>query len=136
VPTPKTLSTAEETMAATSTVGSLKTPASVACTGARTRANANSDACFVVESGAAGNPMDIDAPSTEKVPPADPEALFPRSGVTSTRVSCRKGTPSLRSDGRSASEKRTAGRNADVNAPHQLYICASCFTHFCSLFFS
>jgi len=123
-------------VAATSTVGALKTPASVASTGASTRANANADAGFVVDSGAAGNPMDIDAPSTEKVPPADPEARSPRSGVTSTRGLCRTGTPSLRSGGRSGSEKRTARRNADANAPHQLYFCASCFTHFCYLFLS
>jgi len=136
VTTPETLSTAEETVEATSTVGALKTPASVATTGASTRANANADTGFVVDSGAAGNPMDIDAPSTERVPPEDPEARSPRSGVTSTRGLCRMGTPSLRSGGRSSREKRTAGRNADANAPHQLYVCPSCFTHFCSLFLS
>jgi len=133
VTTPETVYTAEETVAATSTAGALKTPASVASTCASTRRNANADAGFVVYSGAAGNSMDIDAPSTDKVHFVDSEARSPRSGVTSTRDLWRTGTPSLRFGGRSASEKRTAGRNADANALHQLCVCACCFTHFCSL---
>ena len=71
----------------------------------------------------------MDAMEVHQIIPARPVTPLSRNGVGSARGSPERGgpvrKPSTRSGVGSTSGKRPAGRMADANTPHQLYVCAS-----------